>query len=374
LSTFLVWKKMSKNICLIVGSFNIGGLQRVVLSLAQVFSELGNKVVVIALSNDKKSSFPLDECKFSMYAIKKRRNPIRGIQDMENAKSLQNQIAEIGVDFDLVISNAFETNRICRKSNIPNMCYCFHGTVSAIVNEKTGFSRFRRKIQYLLLIKKLYKNQKLISVSDGVKQDLIKFGAHPEDIQTIYNPFDINDIKRQSKAYAIQEKDYIIHLGHFNSDKQHDILIKAYKKSGIKQKLLLLGDDSKGTGGQIKQLVIDLNLQNHVIFKGLISNPFPYVKNAKALILSSKNEGLPTVLIEALILNTPIVSTNCLSGPSEILINELKPFLSPVGDIEALAKNIKKMVNSPIEITNKYFDKFSAEKSARQYLSLTFNN
>jgi short-subunit dehydrogenase involved in D-alanine esterification of teichoic acids len=144
---------MNKNICLIVGSLDIGGLQRVVLSLAQVFSELGNKVVVIALSNDKKVSFPLDECKFDIYAIKRRRNPIRGIQDMENAKSLQNKITEIGMNFDLVISNAFETNRICRKSNIPNTCYCFHGTVSAIVNEKTGFSRFRRKIQYLLLIK-----------------------------------------------------------------------------------------------------------------------------------------------------------------------------------------------------------------------------
>jgi len=88
------------------------------------------------------------------------------------------------------------------------------------------------------------------------------------------------------------------------------------------------------------------------------------------MVLSSDYEGLPTVLIESLILKTPVISTNCLSGPSEILIDKLEPFLSPIGDINALAKNIKNMVDNPVKITNKYIDKFSAEKSAEQYLSL----
>jgi glycosyltransferase involved in cell wall biosynthesis len=116
--------------------------------------------------------------------------------------------------------------------------------------------------------------------------------------------------------------------------------------------------------------VEELGLQDKVIFKGFNSNPFPYIKNAKALVLSSDFEGFGMVLVEALVLGTPIVSTDCPSGPNEILVDELKPFLSPVGDSEALAKNIKKMVSQPIKITEIYTDRFNAEVSARQYLSL----
>jgi len=131
-----------------------------------------------------------------------------------------------------------------------------------------------------------------------------------------------------------------------------------------------LGDDHQGTGKQIKKLVSDLNLQKKVIFKGFCTNPFPYIKNSKAMILCSDYEGLPTVLIEALILRVPIISTNCLAGPDEILIDELEQFLSPIGDPKALAKNIKKILENPVRITEKYIDRFEAKSSAKKYLAL----
>ncbi len=258
---------------------------------------------------------------------------------------------------------------------MPNTYYCIHAAISPVIekyyNNKTGIFKIIVKILYQLSVKNLYKNQKLITVSKGVEQDLINLGIQPKTIQTIYNPFNFNDIKKQAEEFPIEEKDYIIHVGRFDgAHKRHDILIHAYKKSGIKEKLLLLGDNDKRDGRLIRKLVIDLKLQDKVIFKGFISNPYPYIKNAKAMILSSDFEGLPTVLIESLILHTPVVSTNCLSGPNEILIHELKPFLSPIRDVNALAKNIKRMVENPVEITDQYIDKFAAEKSAEQYLAL----
>lgn len=355
---------MNKNICLVIDTLSgNGGAEKATLSLAQGLSKLNCRVDVVVLDN-KISSYPLDEFGFNVHNIDEVKHPIRQIRALKKVKPLQRKIAEIGIDFDLFVASLGDSRRACKWAKLPNTYYCIHSTVS-----KTGVSKFFRKASYFF--QKMF-NEKLnlITVSKGIEQDLLGFGLDPTDVQTIYNPFDFSEIKRQAEAYQIDDQDYIVHVGRFGSGKRHDVLIRAYQQSRIKQKLLLLGDDSNKTGGNIKKLVKDLGLQDKVIFKGFNSNPFPYVKNANALVLSSDFEGFGMVLVEALVLGTPIVSTDCPSGPNEILVDELKPFLSPVGDSEALAKNIKKMVSKPIKITEIYSDRFSAEVSARQYLSL----
>jgi len=355
---------MNKNICLVIDTLSgNGGAEKATLSLAQGLSKLNCRVDVVVLDN-KISSYPLDEFGFNVHNIDEVKHPIRQIRALKKVKPLQRKIAEIGIDFDLFVASLGDSRRACKWAKLPNTYYCIHSTVS-----KTGVSKFFRKASYFF--QKMF-NEKLnlITVSKGIEQDLLEFGLDSTDVQTIYNPFDFSEIKRQAEAYQIDDQDYIVHVGRFGSGKRHDVLIRAYQQSKIKQKLLLLGDDSNKTGGNIKKLVKDLGLQDKVIFKGFNSNPFPYVKNAKALVLSSDFEGFGMVLVEALVLGTPIVSTDCPSGPNEILVDELKPFLSPVGDSEALAKNIKKMVSKPIKITEIYSDRFSAEVSARQYLSL----
>ena len=371
--------KKNKKICLIINNLGDGGVERVMLSLAHVLSEYNHEVDVIVLG-DITHSFKFSNSikKFNIHTIKGPTSPIEGsspfsryVRSTKNIEPLRNKIIELGVDFDLIVSNTFWTDKTCKKLNLPNVYYCIHASLSSSTtfqsNKAVIFLSFIRSF----LVKRLYKNQNLITVSRGVEQDLIRFGIRPKTVRTIYNPFNFNTIRQQAEVHLVDEKNYIIHVGRFcPAQKRHDILIKAYKKSGIKQKLLLIGDNDNETGRQIKKMVTDLSLQNQVIFKGFISNPFPYIKNAKAFILSSDYEGLPTVLIEALILKTPVVSTDCKSGPSEILIDELKPFLSPIGDVDTLAINIKNMVDNPVKITNKYTDKFSAEKSAEKYLSL----
>lgn len=355
---------MNKNICLVIDTLSgNGGAEKATLSLAQGLSKLNCRVDVVVLDN-KISSYPLDEFEFNVHNIDEVKYPIRQIRALKKVKPLQRKIDEIGIDFDLFVASLGDSRRACKWAKLPNTYYCIHSTVS-----KTGVSKFFRKASYFF--QKMF-NEKLnlITVSKGIEQDLLGFGLDPTDVQTIYNPFDFSEIKRQAGAYQIDDQEYIVHVGRFGSGKRHDVLIRAYQQSKIKQKLLLLGDDSNKTGGNIKKLVKDLGLQDKVIFKGFNSNPFPYVKNAKALVLSSDFEGFGMVLVEALVLGTPIVSTDCPSGPNEILVDELKPFLSPIGDSEALAKNIKKMVSKPIKITEIYSDRFSAEVSARQYLSL----
>ncbi|WP_423811201.1 glycosyltransferase [Providencia rettgeri] len=85
-------------------------------------------------------------------------------------------------------------------------------------------------------------------------------------------------------------------------------------------------------------MVNSLNLTKYIHFIGFISNVYPYIKNSKGLLLTSDSEGLPTVLIESLILNTPVISTNCPTGPNEILIYN-NSFLVNINRDEELIEN-----------------------------------
>lgn len=369
-------KNNSKNICLVIDTLVGGGAERVVLVLATTLAHLGHQVHIISLEN--KIGFDIKNAKFKVHFAEQKKHPIRFIRHFRIAqmsKNLKNKITEIGIDFDFVIANLGKSEVVCKTAKLPNLYFCIHGSISMEISSKYEntnkyIKRFVRKIRREFLIKKTRKNQNLICVSKGVQNDLLDLGIKPKTVQTIYNPFDFVDIQNQAEKYQVDERDYIIHIGRFDKIKRHDILIEAYKKSGIKQKLLLFGDDNNPIGKEIRQLVADLDLSEKVILKGFNPNPFPYIKNAKCLVLSSDSEGLGMVLVEALILATPIVSTDCLSGPSEILIQELQPFLSPVGDIDTLAKNIKKMAENPIKITPDYYQRFSADECAKKYLAL----
>ena len=360
-----------KNICLVIDNLVGGGAERSIITLASALSKLGHRVDVIIFED--RIDYVLDNIDFNIHIVKKTKHPIRFIQSRQMVKDLRRKIKALNVQFDLCLANKTFSDKFCQRAKLPNLYHCIRGAVSKMNEEgytnDSGVRRLRRKIKHSFWVRRLYKNTRLITVSKGVENDLLDFGIKPKSVQTIYNPFDFENIREQAEEYRINEDDYIIHIGRFHIQKRHDVLIHAYQKSGIKEKLLLLGDDKNLVGKKIHQLVRDLNLENKVIFKGFHPNPYPYIKNAKALILSSYFEGLGRVLVEALILKIPVVSTDC-PGSSEVLTDELGQFLSPVGNIEALAKNIKKVIEYSPKIKKQHFEKFSAEVCAKKYLTL----
>ncbi|MCQ2410109.1 MAG: glycosyltransferase [Elusimicrobiaceae bacterium] len=165
---------------------------------------------------------------------------------------------------------------------------------------------------------------------------------------------------------------YIIHVGSFKEAKDHDCLIRAYAKAGINEKLVLLGQPSGQPAflQHAQALVKELQLQDKVIFKGFIKNPFPYIKQAKLFVLSSKYEGFGMVLAEAIALRTPVVSTDCPAGPAEIVGPDFARVLSPVGDIDALAANIKNSLLHPARYTVLLRECFTTREVCRQYMKI----
>jgi len=114
-----------------------------------------------------------------------------------------------------------------------------------------------------------------------------------------------------------------------------------------------------------------MGLQSQIALPGTVANPYPYMARAAVFALSSAWEGLPTVLIEALALGTPVVSTDCPSGPREILENGRWGRLVPVGDAGALAEAMSEALDSPrIAHPEEAVRRFTRDESVRQYLKL----
>ena len=366
------------NIGFVIDSLNGGGAERVVLNLTKKIVELGHIVHIFILKNE--IDYKIDRNIFKLHVISNtgKVHPIGFFNKRRLAKLLKKKVNEQDIKFDLFVSHLEASDEVTKVAKLPNLYHCIHGVISKFVESKykntKGLKKFRRKLKYFYKMKGQYDNTRLITVSKGVADDLVKFGITPSSCVTIYNPFDFDTIRKSASEELIDESNYIICVARFAKDKRHDLLIKAYASSNIKQKLLLLGTTDKPSDEEqlvkIKNMINELNIKEKVIFKGFMANPYPWIKEADALVLSSNHEALPTVLIESLILNTQVVSTNCPTGPAEILEGDLSEFLSPVGDSNALSVNIKKAINQPVDIADNYIEKFKAERIAKQYIKL----
>lgn len=358
---------MKKNILIVAHSLGGGGVEKVVLNLTQGFKYYACNVIIALLSNTM--DYEIDNG-YDIIILKKSKL----FKKISFAFQIKKIIQENNID--LVISNFtdFSGMKIIDLVNFENTITIVHNTQSK--------RRFKRHRQDSLLksykkykVEKSFENKNLSCVSDGVREDLIQnFSIKSKKLVTIYNPFDFDTILKMSqiKNDNIPQEDYIIHVGRFElRHKRQDLLLKAYKESNISYKLILLGDGSDKQ--KIIDLIDELDLNEKVVLAGFDANSYNWIRNARLLVFSSDYEGFGMVLVEALILNTPVVSTNCASGPSEILIDELADYLSEVGNIKELARNIKKALVEYPQITDKYYSKFDTKYIAKQYLEF-FND
>ena len=205
--------------------------------------------------------------------------------------------------------------------------------VSVRINPEKQYRQGLYGYIYKKLIKLLYpKANKIIVVSKKIANILSeKYNITQDKIKVIYNPHDIKTYQYLAKApldskyQQIYKSSFVfINIGRLTKQKGQWFLIRAFKKVVEKYpnvKLIILGDGE--LKGKLNKLIKKLKLENNVFLLGAQSNPFKFLKYSHCFVLSSLWEGLPNVLIEALSMNLPIISTDCETGPREILCPEL---------------------------------------------------
>jgi glycosyltransferase involved in cell wall biosynthesis len=182
----------------------------------------------------------------------------------------------------------------------------------------------------------------IVAVSEGVADALAaEAGIDRSRIEVIYNPVDCATVR----AAAAEAPEWVppgaagplvIAVGRLHPDKCFDLLIRAVAGLSRRRDLGLVICGEGETRGELEALTRELGVADRVWLPGFMANPYPLMRTAQAFALTSRREGLPTVLLEAACLDLPIVATDCHSGPREILASVGAGQLVPVSDQEAL--------------------------------------
>ena len=220
----------------------------------------------------------------------------------------------------------------------------------------------------------------VIGVSKGVSEDIHRAaGLKADKVHTIYNPILNGAFYRKAAetvdhSWFVPSRDWltVVTVGRLTEQKDHDTLLRAIRDVARERpvRLVVLGRGERLA--ELQALAQDLGINGIVEFAGFDPNPYRYIAAADVFALSSRWEGFGNVLVEALACGTAVVSTDCPSGPSEILEHGRYGELVPMGDSQALASALLRAVDpepapGPLD---SHLAQFESGPVARQYLCL----
>lgn len=352
----------AKKIVLVINSLQGGGAEKFVLTLGGILHNIGCEVHILRF--DPLTEHVLnDNLTYHLVPFRAyRRFPKGKIRHFFFAKAVDNYIQKNIGEPDFILVNLYRAYDIYRYSRFSNVAYVIHNQLS----KKLKLDTLSPK--EFAQVKSTYTRYPVVCVSQGVADDYSQYFEAPAI--TIYNPIDRDAIRILADEFlpalpAVAKEGYLVHVGSFKAQKGHEILLQAYAQSHQSLPLVLVGKGS--LQAEIEQKIVELQLQDKVILVGFQKNPYPFIKHAKGFVLSSHFEGFALVLAEALALNVPAISTNCPSGPSEILPPEN---LVAVADVADLTAKINQLMTNPSQFNAPFNEKFLPHQVARQYLDM----
>ncbi|MGB2886052.1 MAG: glycosyltransferase, partial [Dehalococcoidia bacterium] len=199
-------------------------------------------------------------------------------------------------------------------------------------------------------------------------------GLPRKKIEVIYNPVITPELLEKAREpvdhpwFQPGEPPVVLGVGRLTEQKDFPTLLRAFAlvRKERAARLVILGEGEDRP--ELKALVDELGIAEDVDMPGFVDNPYGYMAGAAVFALSSRWEGLPTVLIEAMALGKPVVATDCPSGAREILNDGRYGTLVPVGDAKRLATGISGMLEHPVEPLPSWVDRFRPDCTIQAYL------
>lgn len=251
----------------------------------------------------------------------------------------------------------------------------------ALANYAQPGVRRLHKLLPLLAVKFYRYADTRIAVSKGVAQEFSQLtNLDPAAYAVIYNPIAISEDALVQSGERIphpwlgsSDTPVILAAGRLSTEKDYATLLRAFSlliKGGQKARLMILGEGEKRA--ELEYLTKYLGIETDVSFLGYVANPHAYMASATLFVLSSINEGFGNVLVEAMACGTPVISTDCPHGPSEILQGGKYGALVPVGNATALAEAMQHTIRHPINpaLLRARASEFSIHVAAQEYWRL----
>jgi glycosyltransferase involved in cell wall biosynthesis len=347
-----------------------GGAERVMLNLARGFSEKGLTVDLILVKAEGEYMTQLPS---NVHLIKLQRSRL--------IASLPDLIEYLRRSRPKVLMSALEdTNFVAlwakKLSGVSTQVIV---TVHNHLSREAKLSpKFKRRLTPRLVRWFYPWADHVVAVSDGVADDLVNIGLTAHQISVIYNPIVTAELYEKAKEpiahpwFDRGQPPVILGIGRLTRQKNFELLIRAIAqvRQSCPVRLMILGEGEDHA--ELEALVQDLNLTESVEFVGFVNNPYAYLAQASMLVLSSLWEGFGNVLVEAIALGTQVVSTDCESGPSEILNDGEYGRLVTSGTVEEMANSILATLQTKTDtsILKQRAKDFTVEKAVNLYAPL----
>ena len=298
----------------------------------------------------------------------------------------------LGVSFNYLICLLILIREVLRKkkplvfafqANVYCIIVCKILNIKVVIRSNSSPSGWTQNNFKKYIFKKIFKKADKIIVNsfEFQKKFKKKFNIEPE---CIYNPLNKNEILKKSKLginlnfFKNNKKLKILNIGRFTDQKDHHTLLEAIKilKKKYKINFILLIMGRGENRNNIQNFINKNNLNFNVKVIGFKKNPYKYIRHCNLFVLSSRFEGLPNVLLEAITLKKFVISSNCPTGPSEILNNGKGGLLFKTGRPNDLAKKInyyhnnKKKLKKKNDFAYNNLNRFDLNTNLRKYFKV----
>ncbi|MDG5776158.1 glycosyltransferase [Haloarculaceae archaeon H-GB2-1] len=219
-----------------------------------------------------------------------------------------------------------------------------------------------------------------VTVSKDAAADLASLlHLEPDTVTPVYNPTLTQSVFRAAREpldhpWFESDDPVVLGVGRLSEQKDFETLLRSFEQLSDDTKLVLLGEGEKRSS--LESLIVDLGIDDRVEMPGYVENPYKYMSRADVFALSSRFEGMPNVLVEAVALETPVVATDCPTGPRELLGSTGAGAIVPVGEPGAMAEALTSQLAHPesarrdLQELRPTLASFRPPAAADKYLSL----